>query len=475
MRSARVAAAAVSLLLALGLYQGRKLFIRSWLTQGPSDPPASAAVPPPTGPLHPVRVVLVDGLSARVARTLPAFSRICRDGLTLQVGVGFPSISLPVQHVLWTGTWQNQSGVMFQVRRLPRPVFDSLPARVAARTGTSVAIAESHVYIVASFPFSQQMGPDAGQATLTELELQQASLEAFQSSAALVFVHLLAVDEAGHEVGSSGSAYRDAAARADRLLASLGKVRRPDQTLLVLSDHGHLGPPPGGHGGPESEIALVQGCLAGPGLPAGARVEALLPDLTRILADRLNVQPPRHCQGRTLEGLLRGEPPRPQRTGWTLRLACAGTITLLAWLGLLLWFRRRPGLGLLALPWGLVIAALAVVALEGAPSLSRFYVYRALPLALLAHGLPALLGGAQLLWLVRRGVTPGTAGAALLLGGLMPAIAALVCSGWPVIVPPLVPWLSAWASLLSWLAIVWTLGLGLALAFSSARSTARAS
>src|SRR5262245_54845197 len=61
----------------------------------PTDP---APLPAGTGPGLPraarTRVILVDGLTAAMAPQLPAWSSVCKRGVTLRVDVGFPTISL---------------------------------------------------------------------------------------------------------------------------------------------------------------------------------------------------------------------------------------------------------------------------------------------------------------------------------------------------------------------------------------------
>lgn len=462
----RIAPALLLAAAVYGLFWGRRLFIRSWFVQGPARPASRAE--PRAGRVapHQVRVLLIDGLSREVARRLPALSRLCRQGLELALDVGFPTVSLPEQHVLWTGAWQDQSGVMFLVKRMARPVYDSLPGLVTRRGGGAVAVAEGEPYIVTSFPFSRVVapreaaGPGAGKgqlAMLTPLDLQQESLAAMQSSAALVLVHFLAVDHAGHKVGSAGAAYLKEARRADALLGALQTVRRPDQTLLVLSDHGHLRAPPGGHGGTEPGIATVRACIVGPDIPAGRRAAAVLPDVTRILAERLDVAPPA-CVGRSLAGVLRGDPPGAQAIAWRWRVWTASGLVLGLWLVLLAW-RRQPAL----LPWGLLLSLALLVALEGRPSLSRYYVYRSLPWSLLPAALPTLLLPAlQLFWLRRRRVRFGVT--LLAAAGLLPAVVAVGLTGWPATEPPLWPQLTAWASTLGLLGLAWLVGLALAAA-----------
>jgi hypothetical protein len=452
----------VLLLLVGALYQGRRWFIRSWFVKGSPHPPrAVSAAPPRSGDVHPVRVILIDGLSESVARSLPGLTRLCRDGLTLTVDVGFPTVSLPVQHVLWTGTWQSQSGVMFLVKRMERPVFDSLQRQVTRRSAEALAVAESQSYIVSSFPFSRVIGPtQQKKASLPPEKLEQESLRAAQSDAALVFLHFLAVDEIGHDVGAAHRRYLEAARRADRLLAALWKVRDPKWTVLALSDHGHHLLPPGGHGGPEPSIRLVRACLAGPGVPAGKRARAVLPDLTRILADSLNVGVPRNCQGRSLAGVLEGAPAREAPTPF--RPGALGFLVPLLLLGLVFEIGRRtlrgPSMWVLSLPWGMALGLLLVVAQHGSPSLSRFYVYRALPVELWGA---ALLTAATLLlqaWTLRR-VRPGQARGLMAALCLLPALATAALTGWPVNRPPLIPYLTAWASTLGYLAMACLAGL----------------
>ena len=64
----------------------------------PSEP---AKLPTGSGaglaPTDRVRVVLVDGLAAANARLLPSWRAVCDHGVTLEVDVGFPTVSLPVE------------------------------------------------------------------------------------------------------------------------------------------------------------------------------------------------------------------------------------------------------------------------------------------------------------------------------------------------------------------------------------------
>jgi hypothetical protein len=458
----------IALVLILGgiVWGERRRFIRSWFDRGPVLPPAERSGPAPSGPVRPVRVVLVDGLTESMADQLPAMGRVCKAGLSLRVDVGFPSVSLPVQHVLWTGTWQGQSGVLFQIDQLNRPVFESLPELVVRRGRNAVAVAENHREIVASFPFSSIVAPaKESDSPLAPLDLQQEALRAVQSSAALAFIHVLALDKAGHEGGSTSAQYRDVARRADELLGQIWQVRSPDWTLVVLSDHGHLRRDPGGHGGPEPEVRWVRACVVGPGIPAGSRGLAEMPDLSRILAQRLNVPPPRRCQGRPLSRVIGssktpGQPPPLGRERNSAAMVL-GLLISLGMLGLGLglvggWHPRRA---LLLLPWGIVVSVVLLFACLGEPSLSRHYIYRSYPVSLFGVSIPALLVPVLQSWALRRQGLPWSAVVrGMVLVALVLPLGALSLTGWPLSRPPLVPALTAWASTLVHLAVVSLLG-----------------
>ncbi|MCK5796086.1 MAG: alkaline phosphatase family protein, partial [Deltaproteobacteria bacterium] len=394
-----------------------------------------------------LRVFLIDGLSLSEAKRLPKLSAFCLQGVDLTLDVGWPTVSLPVQHALWTGTWQTQSGVLFAQKRLKAPVFETLPQVLGA--GGSLAIAQSHRYIVDSFRFSRVLGPQAGQPASTEEAFLRQARIAAQGATPLVFVHHLAVDATGHAHGARSPAYRAAARHADTLVGALASDRRPRETLAVLSDHGHLAT--GGHGGPEAEIRLVRACLVGPKIPARTHGSATIVDLSRIFADALGVRPPRHTTGRPLARVLArrdlpSQPPVLPTKGpeqLLLWLAAGALLTLVA----LRWRYRLPFIALIALPWATLATTFSVSWILGAPSLSRAWIYPAWPWLL--WGL-ALVGVAILVFqqisLERLGIPPLLASWLLLLGILVPPLALLGISGFPFRIPPLVPLVSAWAS-----------------------------
>jgi hypothetical protein len=449
---------ALLVLLGAGLHQARRQYIRSWFVRGAARP-MSGQPPASSGPLRPVRVVLVDGLGERTARALPALQRLCRSGLRLRVDVGFPSVSLSVQHALWTGAWQSTSGVLFPYDKIDRPAYPSVPSLVARGSADAVAIAESHREIVASFPFTRIVAPPRDDPPLPPLTVQRETLAAAQSTAPLVFVHLLGVDEAGHTAGALSRPYREAAARADELIAALWQARgRASWTLLVISDHGHLAQ--GGHGDLEDEVRHAPACVVGSGIAPGSVGAATIPDLARLIADRLNVSLPA-VEGRPLAEVMDargGAPSQPSRLA--LGATAPGLLLSAALLAALLWLARRgarPAQSLLlGLPWAQGLGLVLLVVAGGAPSLSHAYVYPHWPTLLLAAGaLPtALATGLQLRLLLqaRLRLEPTIAVGLLATGALLPAVVVTALSGWPLRVPPLSPFITGWASTLQLLA-----------------------
>ena len=189
------------LLAALGLGAGRRALIRQFFVDGavPGDAPVWPRSPVGDGltPVPRVRVVLLDGLSRAHAVQLPHLSALCARGRELQVDVGFPTVSLPVQHVLWTGRTQQQSGVQYHIGQLAEPPRGSLPRQI-----DSLAVAESHPEIVHSFGFGRAE-PSAdpawdGLPAWRAHGFVPAAHAAVASPAPLAFIHVLRIDEAGH-------------------------------------------------------------------------------------------------------------------------------------------------------------------------------------------------------------------------------------------------------------------------------------
>jgi hypothetical protein len=456
-RPHRLVAALLLALAALALHAGRRSFIRAFFVDATPQRDAPPALPlpertdgPALGPTARTRVLLIDGLDSETAAALPRLTALCRQGLDLRLDIGFPTVSLPVQHALWSGLTQQQSGYLYRNRALRPPPRDTLPARSPG----SIAVAQSHQYIVHSLGFSAvrpaELEHTPAQSLAWRDRFAAAAEEAVRAPARLVFVHVLDVDSAGHRHGRDSAAYRVAAIAADNLLARLLRAERSafpagGTRWFVLSDHGHRRG--GGHADAEPEIRLVRVCLAGE-LPASNRGGSLhLVDLSRALADTLGIPPAPGAAGRPLRAALAAPAsegatvPRPSGRQWL-----GAAAVLLAGLLLSAGAARLSGdRWLLWLPWWWPVSYLGIVVGCGLPSLSVPAIYKPLgrDLYLAASpGLVLLLGWAYGALRQPRG---GLALVALLAAPAAASIAVLLlCGGLPALVgrasePPLMP------------------------------------
>lgn len=398
-------------LVAVLAHHARRDFIRGFFVDGPARPAPELTTGESSTAVEPVtrlRVVLVDGLGLAAAEALPVLDGHCRAGLDLRVDMGFPTVSLPVQHVLWTGLTQQQSGVMYRIA----PLSIAPPASLPARIPQSEAVAESHPEIVHSFGFERAWpavavdelpaygepgNPTADAASWREVGFASKAAEVVAGPARLAFVHVLRVDEAGHAHGAASSAYDDAAQWADALLASLVRADGdPETRWVVLSDHGHR--PAGGHGGAEDSIRIVRACVFGnvPSVASTGRMLHLV-DLHRLLADSLALEPQPDSAGRPLSVAL-DHPragatlPRPGSLRW-----CVAIAWLLGGLAATAWASRGRAR---RLPWWVVVAYLSVVAVQGCPTLSHPMIYPPLGRDMLLGALPGVF---VLTWTDARG------------------------------------------------------------------------
>jgi len=431
--------------LAAVLFLGRRATIRAFFPDGtPGAPPVLTqpeVAEPGLAPVDRVRVVLLDGLSRKAALELPELSSLCTGGLDLALDVGFPTVSLPIQHVLWTGRTQPQSGVMYRIGQLTTPPADALPVRVPG----SIAVGESHPGIVHSFGFTE-VAPAmdwVDDAAWRDAGFLAAARSAVASPARLAFVHVLRIDEEGHAHGGASAEYAEAVRTADAWLGELVRADPDPATSrwFVLADHGHR--PAGGHGDAEPDIRIVRACIVG-GVEPGSTGALHLVDLHRALLDSLGLEPSPETRGRPLAfALAHPEPgatlPRPSRPRWI-----AAVLVVLA--GVLVSI-RAAGRRWWAWPWWWPLSYGSVVALYGAITLSNPVVYPPLARDVLVASIPGLLVLAVVL---ARMPTRATAIAQLALPLALVLAPAVLCGAIDLLVgggvPPLVPTWTAHAS-----------------------------
>lgn len=334
----------------------------------------------PVAPGVPVRVVLVDGAGVDTSRKMPQWNALCERGLELSLDVGFPTVSLPVQIALWSGRSQQQTGILFHSGK---PVVPPLAApAIPPQVPGSIAIAESHSYIVHSLGFADTRPPLGKKLPdgWADRWVAEASA-AVAGTSPLVFVHILRVDTAGHKFGKRSGSWRTAAETADVILGQL-IAAAPGARWFVLADHDHL--PGGGHGSEDRHIRIVRACIAGPGVAPGRGGPIHITDLARAIADSLGVTLAADAPGRPLaaalaapvtdEQVLPTIPPGRAAVAWALVIAGAMAA---AWAA---WSLRRGGATraqwLLALPWWWPVAIAALVSFAGTPTLSTPMIYK---------------------------------------------------------------------------------------------------
>jgi Type I phosphodiesterase / nucleotide pyrophosphatase len=454
-RRTRILWFSVLLALAWGAYAMRRAVIKRFFVDAPAGaaPDLTPDVGPKSEPTPYVRVVLLDGLSRDHAAELPNLARACRSGLDLIVDVGFPTVSLPVQHVLWTGLTQQQSGLEYRIARLDPPPPDGLPMRVPG----SVAVAESHRELVHSFGFTatepalDRDDIEPAGSTWRSSEFLPAARSAVAGPAPLAFVHILRIDEAGHAHGAASPEYAQASREADGMLAELiAADPAPGRTRwFVLADHGQR--PGGGHADAEPEIRMVRACVFGDVEPEPADESAVhLIDVHRAIAGAVGLDPIAGSRGRSL-AVARANPapdatiPRAQPTAIIIAvlIAAVALVAAVRALGIAVW---------MAVLWP-ALSVGGIASVFGAITLSNPVVYP-------PWGRDALLGAA--IGLIFLGVAIARlsrrmSGPRALAGLLLPAagawLASAVVCGVPQALaggpPPLLPIVTACCSVLA--------------------------
>ena len=416
-------------------------------------PTEAVTLPIGTGSVLPaaehVRVILVDGLSASVAATLPNWRAVCERGTQLTIDVGFPSVSLPVEAELWTGLTQQQSGIVFRSDVPVIPPLHGIPSQVA----DSRAVAENHGWIVRSLGFAHtEPAADPNDVAKDDpmwREWISHAHAAVTSDTRLAFVHILRVDTAGHRTGRDSPLYRTEAGVADAILGGL-VAEQPEARWFVLSDHGHLAT--GGHGGEERELRQVEGCIAGAGVPHTRGGPVHIVDVARMLADSLGVSLDRDARGRVFGAAIsapltgdRALPAVPLQRG-ALGIAIVALALALTYLMARTWWQA---------PWWWLVGVVSFVVVRGEPTLSEPIVWAPAGQAMYVTWLPSLAIAISATWFGVQSIDTATATIRVVLAQLaLPCAAvaaAITASGaWPLVfgehVAPIAPHVTAWLS-----------------------------
>jgi hypothetical protein len=314
---------------------------------------AHARVAPSTPPRRLLLVVL-DGLRADVARTLPTLRRLEAHptGTFVLLDAEVPTFSAPNYVALLSGVGSALGGVRNNAG-VRATGLDSLGAEVRWAGGRTAVVSDGVDWWPRLFPDAFDLHAEVDQREAVEVARRHADAQ-------FSLVHLCAADEAGHAVGAASPAYAQAARALDTDVAALvAQWGWPDNPVAVMTDHGHL--PQGGHGGDEPDVATAWLVGSGAGFrKAASAARARMVDVAPTLAAVLGVSAPVHAEGAALAPLLDGVAPvlvRAQK-----REPSAGTVTaLVRWVLVALVLvglgRRAPGTVLLGALVCMVAAA----------------------------------------------------------------------------------------------------------------------
>ena len=220
----------------------------------PVHPEGSRAAVVANGPARRAVWILVDGLRLDASRRMRALNRLRREGADIEGRAVFPSYTIPNFVAQASGIGPRASGI--RVNGYDREVELDSVFRLAKRAGLRTAVVSSEGYFTGLY-----------RSWIDESRVADDS--SALPDGALVLVHLLYVDDAGHAHGGASRQYAAAVRRSDAVIEAIARRLNPAQdTLIVTSDHGHTDR--GGHGGTEPEVVNIPIVLWGAGVPAGA-------------------------------------------------------------------------------------------------------------------------------------------------------------------------------------------------------------
>ena len=267
--------------------------------------PAGESLSPRTDNLV---LVIVDGLRYDTSTEMPFLNELATRGTELTVIGDSPSYSQNAWTTLLTGASPQISGAPTisegDVDRITPIQADHLFA-AATRAGQSTALY--------GFYWWKEMVPpefwDAGAFTegedaAADQSILLPALAQLETDAPdFMLIHLDQIDYAGHQHGGKSKEYREAALRVDTHLEEI--VSRLDlnhQTIVVVSDHGHIND--GGHGGGDRVVLTTRLVAAGKGTRAGDHGEIRQIDVAPTLAALMGVPMPVRAEGQFAGELL---------------------------------------------------------------------------------------------------------------------------------------------------------------------------
>ena len=271
------------------------------------------AVLPPLGNPATGRLVfiLVDGLrqdTALDAEVMPNLAGLREVGASTSIHSEAPSYSEPAYTTLLTGASPEISdGPVINLDYEDIPLFtqDNLFS-AAHRAGLRTAISGYYWFekLVPQSDVDLRFYTPGEDRTADEAVMAAALPWLRDRSAELLLVHLDQVDYAGHhEGGARDPRWNEAAKRVDDMIGEVSReLDLSRDTILVLSDHGHIGI--GGHGGQDTDVLVQPLVLAGKGIRPGAFGDINQVDIAPTLAAILGAAVPSSSQGQVRTEML---------------------------------------------------------------------------------------------------------------------------------------------------------------------------
>ncbi len=228
--------------------------------QGVPHEPGQLPLPP--GLARRLSVVIVDGLAYDAARALDELRPLRRLGVFRSLAVEFPSYTSPALVSFVTGLGPRDSGTRRNGGLDPVVGLDSVliaagdlhvPVTLFSRGFTDFARIVGALPGTPVYDGEFALGVELGRRRLAGGPV----LEPFDGKSparALDLIHWGEFDESSHRHGTASTEARQAARDAASFLASfVGTMDLEQDSLVVVSDHGHL--PEGGHGGDEPVVS----------------------------------------------------------------------------------------------------------------------------------------------------------------------------------------------------------------------------
>lgn len=221
-----------------------------------------SAAPPTPGLARRLAVVIVDGLPYAAARALDELRPLRQVGVFRSLAVEFPTYTSPALVSFVTGLGPRDSGTRRNGGLDPVVGLDSVllaagdahvPLTLFARGFSDFATIVAPPAGTPVYKGEFALGVEIGRRRLAGGP-ELAAFDGKSPSRAFDFIHWGEVDESSHRHGGASAEARQEARNAAAFLISYASTLDLEQdSLIVVSDHGHL--PEGGHGGDEPVVS----------------------------------------------------------------------------------------------------------------------------------------------------------------------------------------------------------------------------